>query len=42
MDFQNQHVTWNNDSPVQIDNDMPAEARDPVKATPGALARVMK
>jgi len=42
MDVQNQHMTWNNDSPVQIDNDVAAEDRDPVKATPAALARVMK
>ena len=42
MDFQNQHVTWNNDTPVQIDNEVPAESRDPVNATPAALARVMQ
>ncbi len=42
MDFQNQHVTWNNDTPVQIDNDVPADMRDPVNATPAGLARVMK
>ena len=42
MDFQNQHVTWNNDSPVQIDNQVPAEHRDPINATPAGLARVMK
>lgn len=42
MDFQNSHVTWNNDTPVQIDNDVSAEQRDPVNATPAGLARVMK
>jgi hypothetical protein len=42
MDFQNQHVTWNNDTPVQIDNEVSAESRDPVNATPAALARVMQ
>jgi hypothetical protein len=42
VDFQNSHITWNNDTPVQIDNEVPAEARDPVNATPAGLARVMK
>ncbi len=42
MDFQNQHTTWNNDTAVQIDNDVPAEYRDPVNATPGGLERILK
>jgi hypothetical protein len=42
MDFQNSHVTWNNDTPVEIDNQVPADHRDPVNATPAGLARVMK
>jgi len=42
VDFQNSHITWNNDTHVQIDDEVPAEARDPVNATPAGLARVMK
>ena len=42
MDFQNQHTTWNNDTVVQIDNDIPGEDRDPINATPAGLARIMK
>jgi Protein of unknown function (DUF1329) len=42
MDFQNQHVTWNNDSPVQIDDQVPPDIRDPANATPASLDRVMK
>ena len=42
MDFQNQHVTWNNDTIVQIDDQVPADVRDPSNSTPAALARVMK
>jgi len=42
MDFQNNHVTWNNDTPVQIHSAVPAEMRDPINATPAGLARIMK
>ena len=42
MDFQNQHVTWNNDTIVQIDDQVPADVRDASNSTPAALARVMK
>jgi hypothetical protein len=41
MDFQNQHTTWNNDDLVQIDNDVPAEYRDPINASPAGLMRIM-
>jgi hypothetical protein len=42
MDFQNAHVTWNNDTPVQIDDDVPEGLRDLNNSTPAALDRVMK
>ena len=48
MDFQNEHTTWNWDTPVQIDDGsagpaaVPPEYRDPVMATPASLQRVMK
>ena len=42
MDFQNQHTTWNNDTAVQIDDEVPAQFRDPINATPAGLARIMK
>jgi len=41
-DFQNQHTTWNNDDLVQIDNDVPAEFRDPINAPPAGLVCIMK
>ncbi len=42
IDFQNSHVTWNNDIHVQIDNDAPASVRDMANSTPGSLDRVMQ
>jgi hypothetical protein len=43
MDFQNTHVTANNDTPVQIDNDVPPEFRNAaVWASPAGLSTVMK
>ena len=40
MDFQTRR-TWNNDDLVQIDNDVPAEFRDPINSTPAGLVCIM-
>jgi hypothetical protein len=42
VDFQNQHITWNNDTHVQINDQVPPEIRDMGNSTPGSLERVMK
>jgi hypothetical protein len=42
VDFQNSHITWNNDTHVQIDDQAPPEVRDMANSTPGSLERVMR
>jgi Protein of unknown function (DUF1329) len=43
MDFQNKHVTANNDTKVQVNEQVPAEYQDAATySTPGGLSRIMK
>jgi hypothetical protein len=42
VDFQNQHITWNNDTHVLIDDQAPADLRDMGNSAPGSLDHVMK